>query len=130
MWKCFYTALKYLLFYRHLAFCGMTAIYHLMYFSFYQIVVFIFLVGLTLYLHFFVTVRSTCTLRNHGIIIFLKRNKMNKTKQLLQISYVVLYMDNSYDLTPKMNMVRFLGNLIELEGRIMKIRTLSESASR
>lgn len=48
-----------------------------------------FLVGLTLYLHFFVTVRSTCTLRNHGIIIFLKRNKMNKTKQLLQISYVV-----------------------------------------
>lgn len=39
-------------------------------------------------------------------------------------------MDNSYDLTPKMNMVRFLGNLIELEGRIMKIRTLSESASR
>lgn len=37
----------------------------------------------------FLTVRSTCTLRNHGIIIFLKRNKMNKTKQLLQISYVV-----------------------------------------
>lgn len=59
------------------------------FFSFYQIVVFIFLVGLTLYLHFFVTVRSTCTLRNHGIIIFLKRNKMNKTKYLLQISYVV-----------------------------------------
>lgn len=127
MWKCFYTALKYLLFYRHLAFCGMTAIYHLMYFSFYQIVVFIFLVGLTLYLHFFVTVRSTCTLRNHGIIIFLKRNKMNKTKQLLQISYVV----HVYTwITLKMNMVRFLGNLIELEGRIMKIRTLFESASR
>lgn len=127
MWKCFYTALKYLLFYRHLAFCGMTAIYHLMYFSFYQIVVFIFLVGLTLYLHFFVTVRSTCTLRNHGIIIFLKRNKMNKTKQLLQISYVV----HVYTwITLKMNMVRFLGNLIELEGKIMKIRTLSESASR
>lgn len=39
-------------------------------------------------------------------------------------------MDNSYDLTPKMNMVRFIGNLIELEGRIMKIRTLFESASR
>lgn len=129
MWKCFYTALKYLLFYRHLAFCGMTAIYHLMYFSFYQIVVFIFLVGLTLYLHFFVTVRSTCTLRNHGIIIFLKRNKMNKTKYLLQIYYVVHVYTRITDLTHKINMARFLG-YIEFDERIMKIRTLFESASR